>query len=151
MKYIVRIFVLPFLLIGYLFYFLYWRAWGIIGNKYDKTEKWENKFLIIIGGILFNSLIYGSISILLIIFTGYWEWLLLGIFMSMCGGLISLEASDQGNDVAWLFSEITDLMLDRNPLAEEDFISPLKDPDYESALKEVNEMFPGKSNETKML
>ncbi|KKK48518.1 hypothetical protein LCGC14_3144310 [marine sediment metagenome] len=143
MKYIVRIFVLPFLLIGYLFYFLYWRAWGIIGNKYDKTEKWENKFLIIIGGILFNSLIYGSISILLIIFTAYLEWVILGMFMSMLGGLISLEASDQGNDVAWLFSEITDLMLDRNPLDKQNSILPSKDPDIEIALKELDEEFPG--------
>ena len=143
MKYIVRIFVLPFLLIGYLFYSLYWRVWNIIGDKYRKTEEWENKFLIIIGGGLYHFLIYESIPFLLVLLTGNLEWLYLYVITTASGGGITIAALEIDTDDAWHFSEIIDLMLDRNPLDKQNSILPSKDPDIEIALKELDEEFPG--------
>ena len=153
MKYIIRIFVLPFLLIGYLLYFLYWRINVILSAKIHRTKEWESKFIFIFFWVILYLLLHTVPWVCLSILIHDWGATMLSILTLSFGiGPVARAAIDRPDDKdSWLLSDIFCLMTRRNPLVEEDFISPLKDPDYEFALKEVNEMFPGKSNEMEML
>ena len=148
MKYIVRACVLPFLLIGYLFYFLFRRIWVILSIKIRETEEWESKFIIVFFGVILFMLLYIGPVVCLLVLLHEWVLILLAAVTVGIGlpQVLIAALDDPDDDNSWRLSEIFDLMIDRNSLIKKT-VSLRKDPDYEMALNELEKEFPGNNNE----
>ena len=145
MKYIIRLFALPILIVAYLFYFLWYGIFEILGSAWRRVEdSWE---LTIAWYLLIIPLFAIHIVWLPLVFallTGYWEWMALsvltGCIFPVPGGCAIAE-SEAEYDPMWTLLDIVNLIFPPNPEKQLEIIQP--DKDYLRATKELDKEFPG--------
>jgi len=144
MRYIVRVVVFPFLLIGYLFYFLYWRIWINLRYLVNKDRNWENQFLVITGIVILNLLYIAGPPLLVVALTGYWEYMvfIIGSAFAHIMPLVSFFEAWEYCPQCWFLQDIFNLVFFHKEKKKE-LCLPKTDLDEKIALQELNKEFPG--------